>query len=180
MITAGKSKNNKTNKKGHKKGHKKGDKKLHNKTYIKKNDKVQHINKPVTVGLVHANWCGHCQHLMPEWDKMENNIKNDPKLNKNCDIVKIESENYNKEIPKYENMINQSIPVEGYPTIFLIKNRHIEKYGGERSAEAIGGWVAGAVNGHIGGKPNIKTKKTVRKSSKKCKSCKSINLFKLW
>jgi len=180
MITAGKAKNNKahkTYKKGHKKEDKKEDKKLHNII----NDKVQdNTVKPVTVGLVHANWCGHCQHLMPEWDKMENNIKNDPKLNTKCDIVKIESENYNKEIPKYENMINQSIPVEGYPTIFLIKNRHIEKYGGDRTAEAISGWIAGAVNGHVGGKSNMKTKKTGRKSSKKCKSCKSFNLFKLW
>lgn len=153
-----------------------------NKTHIKKHKKVQHnINKPVTVGLVHANWCGHCQHLMPEWNKMEHNIKNDPKLNTKCDIVKIESENISNELPKYENMINEKIPVDGYPTIFLIKDKKIEKYGGERSAEALGGWVAGAVNGHIGGKKNVKTRKTSRKNSKKgCKTCKTFNLFKLW
>jgi thiol-disulfide isomerase/thioredoxin len=169
MIRAGKAKNNKT--------HKKRDKKLHKKTYIKKNNKQQHINKQVTVGLVHANWCGHCQHLMPEWNKMEHNIKNDQKLNKKCDIVKIDSEHVNNELPKYENMINQKIPVEGYPTIFLIKNKQIEKYGGERTAEALGGWVAGAVNGHVGGKKTIKTRKN---SKKGCKSCKTLNLFKLW
>jgi thiol-disulfide isomerase/thioredoxin len=158
MITAGKSKNSKTKSKT-----------------IKKQHKKQHNTPRAVVGLVHANWCGHCQHLMPEWNKMENNIKNDPKLNTKCNIVKIESEHVNNELPKYENMINEKIPVEGYPTIFLIKNKRIEKYGGERSAEALRGWVAGAVNGHVGGK----TRKQTRKSSKKnCKSCN--NFFKLW
>lgn len=173
MFAAGKVKNNKTHNKTHNKRHKKLNKNNNNK-------QQDNTTKQVTVGLVHANWCGHCQHLMPEWNKMEHNIKNDQKLNKKCDIVKIESENISNELPKYENMINEKIPIEGYPTIFLIKNRHIEKYGGERNAEAIGGWVAGAVNGHVGGKPHEKTRKTTRKSSKKCKSCKSINLFKLW
>ena len=158
MITAGKSKNLKTKSKT-----------------IKKQHKKQHNTPRAVVGLVHANWCGHCQHLMPEWNKMENNIKNDPKLNTKCNIVKIESEHVNNELPKYENMIKQKIPVEGYPTIFLIKGGQIQKYGGERSAEALRGWVAGAVNGHVGGK----TRKQTRKSSKKnCKSCN--NIFKLW
>jgi thiol-disulfide isomerase/thioredoxin len=153
-------------------------KKNHSQTNHKKINKNK---KHVTVGLVHANWCGHCQHLMPEWDKMENNIKNNPKLNTNCNIVKIESENISNELPKYEKMINGKIPVDGYPTIFLIKDNKIEKYTGERNAEAIGGWVAGAVNGQHGGKKHAKTRKTSRKSSKKgCKSCKKYNIFKLW
>jgi len=164
MITAGKSKNSKTKSKTIKKQHKKQLKKQHN-------------TPRAVVGLVHANWCGHCQHLMPEWNKMENNIKNDPKLNTKCNIVKIESEHVKNELPKYENMINEKISVDGYPTIFLIKNNKIEKYGGDRSAEALGGWVAGAVNGYIGGKKHVKTRKS---SKKKCKSCKSFNIFKLW
>lgn len=174
MFAAGRVKNNKTHKKGNKKGHKK--------LYNINNNKLQdNALKPVTVGLVHANWCGHCQHLMPEWNKMEHNIKNDPKLNTKCDIVKIESENISNELPKYETMINQKIPVEGYPTIFLIKNRQIEKYGGERTADSLEKWVAGAVNGYVGGKKHAKTRKTSRRSSKKgCKTCQKINIFKLW
>jgi thiol-disulfide isomerase/thioredoxin len=165
MITAGKNKNSKTKSKTIKKQHKKQHK--------------QKNNTPrAVVGLVHANWCGHCQHLMPEWNKMENNIKNDPKLNTKCNIVKIESEHVNNELPKYENMINEKIPVEGYPTIFLIKNKRIEKYGGERSAEALGGWVAGAVNPQNGGKNHAKTSKKSSKTG--CKSCKKMNFFKLW
>lgn len=179
MITAGRAKN-KSKSKSIKKTIKKNIK-IHDN--VKKQHKKINNTPGVVVGLVHANWCGHCQHLMPEWDKMEHNIKNDHKLNTKCNIVKIESEHVNNELPKYENMINQKIPVDGYPTIFLIKNRQIEKYGGERSANALENWVAGAVNGvtHYGGKKHAKTRKTSRKSSKPgCKSCKKINIFKLW
>jgi thiol-disulfide isomerase/thioredoxin len=158
-------------------------KKSHKKTLHKK--RQDSTKKPVTVGLVHANWCGHCQSLMPEWDKMEHNIKNNPKLDTKCNVVKIESQDINNELPKYESMINEKIPVDGYPTIFLIKNNKMEKYDGERSSKAIGGWVAGAINGHVGGKKHAKTRKTstmkLRKASKQnCKSCKKFNLFKLW
>jgi len=161
MITAGKTKNSKTKSKTK-----------------SKTIKKQHNTPRAVVGLVHANWCGHCQHLMPEWNKMENNIKNDPKLNTKCNIVKIESENVNNELPKYENMINEKIPVEGYPTIFLIKNKQIEKYGGERTAEALREWVASSVNPQKGGKKHAKTSKKSSKTG--CKSCKKMNFFKLW
>uniref|UniRef100_A0A6C0DEP6 Thioredoxin domain-containing protein n=1 Tax=viral metagenome TaxID=1070528 RepID=A0A6C0DEP6_9ZZZZ len=166
MITAGRVEKKRPYNKSHKKPH---HKRIHHKIF--------NASKQVVVCLVHANWCGHCQHLMPEWNKMEHNIKNNPKLSSNCKIVKIESEYVNKELPKYENMIKQKIQVEGYPTIFLIKGGQIQKYEGERTAEQIGGWVASEVNRHVGGK----TRKQMRKPSKKnCKSCKSFNMFKLW
>jgi len=180
MITAGRVEKNKTNK-----IQKINKTKKHNKPHIKRHEGVQNKNmkKPVIVGLVHANWCGHCQHLMPEWNKMEQHIKNDPKLSKKCDIVKIESEHVNNEIPKYENIIKKEIRVDGYPTIFLIEGGQLKTYGGERTAEALGGWVAGAVNSYFGGKKN--TKKSSRKSSKRSskrssKPCKSCNVFKFW
>lgn len=155
-------------------------KKLHTRSN-NPNKKINKNKNKVIVCLVHANWCGHCQHLMPEWNKMEQNIKNDSKINSKCEIVKIESENIQNELPKYERLINDKIQVEGYPSIFLIKDRKIEKYNGERTATALGGWVAGATNGHFGGKKTMKTRKTKRKSSKKnCKSCKSFSLFNKW
>jgi hypothetical protein len=71
--------------------------------------------------------------------------------------------------------------VEGYPTIFLIKDKKLEKYGGERTTDALERWIKGALNIHEGGKKQEKTRKTSRKNSKKgCKSCKSFNIFKLW
>ena len=142
--------------------------------------------KPVIVGLVHANWCGHCQHLMPEWNKMEENVSKNPKLNNKCKIIKIESEHINKELPKYAKMTQQkNIPVQGYPTIFMIKkNRMVDMYGGERSSGALEQWIGDAVNGgynpgFYGGKKS-KSRKNRKTSKNHCKSCKKINIFKFW
>jgi thiol-disulfide isomerase/thioredoxin len=168
-------------------GRKKTIKSYHDKRHHK--DATMHIEKnPVIVGLVHANWCGHCQHLMPEWNKMEDSISKNSKLNNKCKIIKIESEHVNEELPKYAEMTkNKNIPVEGYPTIFMIKtDRNVEMYGGERTAEALEKWVAGAVGANInnrnfygGKKTKTKIKKHTRISKKHCNSCKK-NIFKFW
>jgi len=149
---------------------------------------IQSEKNPVIVGLVHANWCGHCKQLMPEWNRMEENISKNPKINNMCKIVKIESEHINEELPKYSEMTQQkNIPVQGYPTIFMIKqNRMIDMYGGERNAEALERWISQATINQNGGKKsktrkNRKNRKTPKKTSKNsCKSCKKINIFKFW
>jgi len=154
------------------------------------NRTIKHIKKPVVVGLVYADWCGHCKQLEPEWKKMKQNILNS-KLSKKCEIVDIESKTVDKILPKYAKMTKENnIPVEGYPTIFLIKNGMLEKYGGQREANALGTWVAGAVNSHMNGgrrfshtRKHRKSLKHSMKSKRGCKSCKSINIFKyskLW
>ena len=165
-------------------GRKKSMKSYHHKRQHK--DANIHIEKkPVIIGLVHANWCGHCQHLMPEWNKMEDNISKNSKLNNKCKIIKIESEHVNEELPKYAEMTKQkNIQVEGYPTIFMIKkDRMVEMYGGERSAEALEKWIADAVGANntsfYGGKKS-KTRKNTKSSKKQCNSCKKNSFFKFW
>jgi len=150
----------------------------------------KHTKKPVIVGLVYADWCGHCQQLEPEWKKMKQNILNS-ELSKECEIVDIESKTVDKKLPKYAKMTKEkNIPVEGYPTIFLIKNGMLEKYVGQREANALETWVAGAVNGNMNGgrrlshtRKHRKSLKHSMKSKRECKSCKSMNIFKyskLW
>jgi len=155
--------------------------------YNKMPTQIQTKKNPVIVGLVHANWCGHCKQLMPEWNRMEENISKNQKINNMCKIVKIESEHINEELPKYTEMTKRkNIPVQGYPTIFMIKqNRMVDMYGGERSAEALEQWISDATINQNGGKKTKRNTRKNRKTSKKtskngCKSCKKINIFKLW
>lgn len=177
----------------HKKLHKNLHKNLHKKSRKFNNNKNQ-----VIVGLVHAEWCGHCQQLMPEWKIMEENISTDSKLNKKCKIVKIESQYVDAELPKYAKMTKErNIPVEGYPTIFLIKNHILQKYTGERNHENLKNWVEHSVHGgsnfennqstndsandiNLGGKKTNKTRKNRRTSKKGCSSCNKKNFFHFW
>jgi thiol-disulfide isomerase/thioredoxin len=149
---------------------------------VKNHHRQHHDNnhKKRTVLLLHADWCGHCQHLMPEWDKMEKEIKTPghPLYGK-CNIVKIESSNIDNELPKYKKMTHQKdIPVAGYPTIAMISGGNLNLYGGERNSSAIANWIGKGGDPQIGGKRRKPKKLRTRKS--KCSSCKSGSLFKLW
>jgi thiol-disulfide isomerase/thioredoxin len=141
--------------------------------------KASNSKKPVVL-LLHANWCGHCQHLMPEWERMESEIHSpiDPLYGK-VEIVKIESADMDTKLPKYKAMVNnKNIPMEGYPTIAMINTGAVKTYGGERSAEKIKNWIAtGGGPAQTGGKKRS-TKRRVKKTRKTgCKSCKSGSLF---
>lgn len=145
----------------------------HNKTA-----KVAHSKKPVVL-LLHASWCGHCQRLMPEWEKMENEIQSpEHMLHGKVDIVKIESEDMDAELQKYKAMTHKhDIPMEGYPTIAMIRGGTVQTYGGERTASNISKWIASGGQVQMGGKKR-KTKSRGKKSRKSgCKSCKSGFLF---
>lgn len=74
---------------------------------------------PITIMLVHANWCGHCHHLMPHWDKASQ-LKN-----RSVQTVKVEESMLPKVNAALSKMNNQenSIKVEGYPSGFLVSNK---------------------------------------------------------
>lgn len=148
----------------------------HNKTV-----RAAHSKMPVVL-LLHASWCGHCQRLMPEWEKMENEIHSpEHLLHGKVEIVKIESADMDSQLPKYKAMTQKhDIPMEGYPTIAMIRGGTVQTYGGERNASSISKWISGAGGAglaQMGGKKR-RTKRRGKKSRKTgCKSCKSGSLF---
>jgi len=108
-------------------------------------NKRPHHLKVITVGLIHANWCGHCQALKPHWDKMKNEMKISNK-NKKFDFVEIEDSDHMKE--QKINNINKKlkgnkINIKGYPTIFKIKGGNLEYYEGERESNSLKNWFSG-------------------------------------
>jgi thiol-disulfide isomerase/thioredoxin len=91
-------------------------------------------NQPI-VGKIYANWCGHCQSLKPEWDKMKLNPRT-----RRIMFVEIE-ESQTEKMAEFKQKYPQ-LQVNGYPTIFKIgANNRIDYYSGARTAEEIGRWA---------------------------------------
>ena len=98
--------------------------------------------KPViTVGLIHASWCGHCQALKPEWKKMKKGMHG-----ANCNYLEIEDSDPHKD-RKIANvngrLKGEKLVANGYPTIFKIRGGKLEYYQGERNASAMQQWFKG-------------------------------------
>jgi len=106
---------------------------------------LKNYKKPkMIIGLVYANWCGHCQALKPEWKKMKNNLKSS-KIKNNHQFVEIEDSDIQKNHKM--NQINtrlkkgEKLNVQGYPTIFKIKSGNLEYYKGGRTSDEMGNWA---------------------------------------
>lgn len=77
------------------------------------------LKGPLTVILVYADWCGHCHHLMPHWDKAVQSY------NRSIQAVKV-NENMLDQINSSNKSINHSVKpleVEGYPTIIMVDKK---------------------------------------------------------
>ena len=85
-------------------------------------------DQQATLTLFYAPWCGHCEAVLPTWDKlMETNKNNKVKITKiNCDK--------DKKMAKLHN-------IEGFPTIKLCKNgvnssKNTIEYNGNRTLDS--------------------------------------------
>uniref|UniRef100_A0A6C0DR85 Thioredoxin domain-containing protein n=1 Tax=viral metagenome TaxID=1070528 RepID=A0A6C0DR85_9ZZZZ len=99
------------------------------------------IDTPLIVGVIHAEWCGHCQQLMPEWKKLEDEYENNNKVK----IMKLEASESNKadELNKLNSQIKGGKKVEenGYPTIFMIKGGNLLYNEKDRSVDGLRDWI---------------------------------------
>ena len=102
-------------------------------------------NKKAVVVLIHANWCGHCQRLEPEWNSMKSALDNNVK--QHVIFEEIESADIDTKLPIVSKTYMHGKPLEyrGFPTIGSIRNGKFEMYGGGRSSAELLGWVRGLV-----------------------------------
>jgi thiol-disulfide isomerase/thioredoxin len=124
--------------------------------------------KTITIiGKIYANWCGHCQALKPEWNKMKTLIKKDA----NIEIVEIEENEHEK-----LNKLKQRFPhlqINGYPTIFKIyANKKIEYYTGNRLVFDMTKWAIEKLKS----RKSIKYRKSVKNASVKNASVKNASV----
>ena len=84
-------------------------------------------NKPILM-LFHADWCGHCHHFMPTFEKLRNEYVDKNLLN----VVKISDKNTDL-ISEYQ--------IGGYPTIKLYDGSKFHDYNDGRDINSIRDYV---------------------------------------
>lgn len=155
---------NRNSKKSLKSKAKKTLKKSTKKTTIQKKNNSRKEHKQLYVVLFYAEWCPHCQHMKPEWEKMKHNYEN----NDSVKFIDVESADANKNdiIEEINKRISpNSVNIDGYPTILSMNGNEIDYYKGERTADLMGGWINSMKGGYrkdLQGKPATKS---VRKGS---------------
>ena len=120
--------------------------------YTRKNTvKLTHKNRPhmgvVTIGLIYANWCGHCQSLKPEWKKMKSNIMKTPSYKKGAyKFVEIEEADQAKDQKINEinsRLMGEKLAANGYPTVFKIHGGKLHYFQGDRTSGSLQSWFLG-------------------------------------
>ena len=84
--------------------------------------------------LFYADWCGHCQHLKPEWSRLKDMHQKQQLAYK---LAEIESAAMDALRSRMSDM-SELVAVEGFPTISMYDNgRKVSDYAGERTADAM-------------------------------------------
>lgn len=138
------------------------------------------------IGKLYSDGCIHCIMMSKAWQDMCAQIKRDMKLveskdvdkklsnytkyvspdgNHMVEIIEIEANNMDKELPHVKSKYSPEIDLQGgFPTLFKVRNNVVSYYGGERTAEKMKKWYMMPVSG---GNRNTRRNKRKNKKTKK-------------
>lgn len=130
------------------------------------------MKQPHTIiGLVHAEWCGHCKELKPKWDEMKSKIN---PSQSHIEIKEVEESDTRGISELKQN--HSSLEINGYPTIFKISPvGKIEYYQGEREVDSLVKWAKSPFSKKTGGRRSRRGGRKTRKHAAAVKSRKNKN-----
>jgi thiol-disulfide isomerase/thioredoxin len=138
-------------------------------------------SKPtIVIGKIHAKWCPHCVHLVPEWKKMKMDIKKQLGHKYNIVFTDIEQSVEKINVDKINNRFlthsNEKLAVQnGYPTIFKIDGGKLEYFAGKRTALELTNWYSNGLSHQISHHNHINTPS--HSNNHKSRTRKSRNLY---
>ena len=114
-----------------------------NREFIEQKESLNDLpknDKPVII-LLHAEWCGHCKALKPEWYRMKTELNKE--LQDKLIIEEIEDNEMDRKMPIIEKsyLNGNRIEYAGFPTVGSIRKSKFEQYGGARTADSLIEWA---------------------------------------
>jgi thiol-disulfide isomerase/thioredoxin len=113
--------------------------------------KSTNTNPKLVLGLIYAEWCGHCKVLEPKWEIIKTEIEKKFPSNAKPVVYKVEDSLMNDPVKglgtmnQYLTNKNEKVEFqEGFPTIFKIVHGKVSYFEGPRE---IGPIIAWAMNG---------------------------------
>ena len=112
----------------------------------KNNSTRKHMVKPkIIIGKVYASWCSHCVELNKFWPNIISSVKKSLPNKNMIRFVSIEETGLDNKLnnfyKKYNITNSEKVKVNGYPTIFKIKNGIITYFDGDRNEESLKNWI---------------------------------------
>lgn len=126
----------------------------------------QNAPSVVVVGKIFAHWCGHCQTLLPEWEKLVRAIDTKQKINKFTNtkykFVEIEQSEQEAGIARVNHLYlvntGHSLAIQGgFPTLFKITDGTLEYYNGPRTYLEMLRWYMSHSSKEKGGNREIQS-----------------------
>ena len=143
----------------------------------KHNNKFGH---GIIVGLIYANWCGHCKALKPEWKNMKKILTRHPKFRGKVSIIEIEDSDPAKvhKIAKINRIIEgDKLVANGYPTIFKKNKGMIHYFNGGRNSNELIKWAMEHDNNRMNGGYILHSTKHSRRTNTTRRNDKKLNII---
>jgi hypothetical protein len=95
------------------------------------------------IGRIYSKTCVHCVAMQDEWKKLQKMLK---QSGGNILMKDMEARQMDQQLPQVNKQFlggsDQRVALQGgFPTLFKIKNKKVEYYGGERTADAMFNWA---------------------------------------
>ena len=84
-----------------------------------------------------AEWCPYSKKAKPIWSKVKNKFDGKKINNTSLRFIEIDGEKNEKEMENFENKFLNGKKIDGFPSIYLVKNDQVIEYEAKPNAEIL-------------------------------------------
>lgn len=89
------------------------------------------------IHLFHVDWCPYSKKTLPIWNKLKKKYDGNKINNSVIKFVEINGEKNSKELENFEDKYLNGKKIDGYPSIYLVKNDQVIEFEAKPSKETL-------------------------------------------